>query len=314
VVVVIDACVAFGAAWVVAVTIAMVVVGPGVGVAVVEGARAAGVAVVCDGIAVVAARAGSTGTASGKMTAGTVAIGDVISTVGGAGASVGNAALGFVGVASAGFVVVTRGLKVVVEVGFGVRVVGGTVGLVVGFGAGVARGMASDDVVSGANVVVGTGTALAAGTTEVCGMAAAERTVVGVSVVGASVVGETVVVVVDVEEEVAAMEIVGAIAAARELGVATVEGAADETTATDDGGRATVVADESDWLTTMGLGASSEPTPEATKLPISVHTNAATASNLRLRERVLGKPSPRHESERNAEVPVSERENAASRT
>ena len=307
-----DGCVTFGAASVVVVTTASVVVRPGVGVAVAEGAGST--AVVCGGAAVVATRAGSRGSASGKMIGGAVGAGVVISTVGGAGASIGCTALGFVGTPSAGFVVVARGLRVVVGTGFVFRVVVGTVGLVVGFGTVRIAGVVSSDVVGRTNAVVGAGTALTDGTSEASGSAAAEPTVVG-----ASVVGKTAVVFVEggdeVEDEVEAMGIAEAATAASVLGGATVEGAADETTAADRGGLATVVVSgESDWLTTMGFGASSEPTPEANRPPISTHTNAATASNLRLWRRALGNPSTRQESERNAEVPLSERENAASRT
>lgn len=308
-VVVIDDCVTIGDAWVVVVTIAMVVVGLGVGVAVVDAATATGAAVLCDG-AVVTPLAGSRGTASGKMIAGVGEVGEMMSTVGGTGTSIGSAALGLVGVASAGFVV-ARGLRVAVAINFGFRVVGGTVGLVVGFGASGGVGMASSDVVGRGNALFGADTALVDGTTKAFGLAAAETTVVE-----GSVVGETAV---DVEDEVEAMGIVGATAAARVLGaatvgVATVEGATDETTATVDGVRATVVSGEFDWLTTRGFGVLLEPSPEANRPPISTHTNAAIAANFRLRERDLGNPSPRQERECNADVPVSEPQNAASRT
>ncbi len=319
-VVLIDGCVTIGDAWVVVVTIAMVVVGLGVGAAVVDAATATGAAVLCDGTVVVTPLAGSRGTASGKMIAGVGEVGEMMSTVGGTGTSIDSAALGLVGVASAGFVV-ARGLRVAVGINFGFRVVGGTVGLVVGFGASGGAGIASSDVVGRGNALFGADTDLVDGTTEASGLAAAETTFVEASVVEAtfvegSVFGETAV---DVEDEVEAMGIVGATAAARILGAATVgvetvEGATDETTATVDGVRATVVSGEFDWLTTRGFGVLLEPSPEANRPPISTHTNAAIAANFRLRERDLGNPSPRQERECNADVPVSEPQNAASRT
>ena len=191
---------------------------------------------------------------------------------------------------------------------FGLRIVGveTTEGKERGIDGEVTRTFGSKVVTGCLNAIVGAAVAVV--------RSGDDALVVGAVVVGAVVVGA----VVSAPKEVCGFVVVGALDVLVEIDTTAPDPlkiVLDETRivgriAEDEVGAA-VESIEFDCITTVGLGAFSEPTPDANTPPINTPPTAARVINLRLVPRAFGNPSAPQESERTAEVPVNECENAA---
>ena len=203
-----------------------------------------------------------------------------------------------------GFVVVGRGFGVGFGDGFGLRVVTGRVEELLGLPNGIDGSTGARNRVEGGTkrVAAGTGDRVDA-VTKVPTRASAGALVTGDDAIVVDAIVVEVVETVDVVDETG---IVTATALNATLNVVVgASGIEVEATAVETG-LTNVDAGEPDCCTSIGFGSSLEPTPEANRPPTSRPAKAAIMTNLRRPERTFGNPSARQESERSAEVPVSE--------